>query len=193
MSAVKWVVKNILEFEQNLEAKNKARVKAARRATRRQGFLLMQALKEEIRAGAPGSVQFSPLTEIAKRTGRRPGRKPLSRLAVAVRYAGQAVGTRYEVSVGFMDSPGWERLAKGLQEGEQNTPNYIARRAILLLAIARKKEKAAGWRLLFLRKETKVLHTPPRRIIDPFWAAHQSEALRNIRINFERKMRGEWI
>jgi len=85
MSAVKWVVKNILEFEQNLEADNKARVKAAQTSTKVEGFQLMKALKSEIRAGAPGSVQFSPLTEIAKRTGRRPGRKPLSRLAIPIR------------------------------------------------------------------------------------------------------------
>jgi hypothetical protein len=44
-----------------------------------------------------------------------------------------------------------------------------------------------------LRKSTQRFHTPARPIIEPFWGAHQAEALGNIRSNFRRKLAGERV
>jgi len=90
-------------------------------------------------------------------------------------------------------SQSWKRIANIQQEGGQIPVTQAMRQAFAGIGAKRKKKKTPDWRLFFLRKDTASLGIPPRRIIDPFWAAHQSGALRNIMINFERKMRGERI
>lgn len=56
-----------------------------------------------------------------------------------------------------------------------------------------KKKLKAGRKPFLLKKSTASLRIPSRRIIEPFWWAHQARALANIRRNFEQKMAGQRI
>ena len=97
-------------------------------ATRVEGLRLKKLLQQEIRAGAPGGRPFSPLTEMAKRmTERRSkNRRPLSRLAIPIRYRVSREGGNYKVRIGVVDpgkgkhprtSVSWKRIARFQQEG----------------------------------------------------------------------------
>lgn len=196
MPALRQVRRDIRKAEKDVSRASRAAVKV-------EGFRLMKLLKAEIKEGAPGGRTFSPLTEIAKRHGRPINRKPLSRLAVAVRYNATADNNNgLAVEVGFLDSgrkkvsKSWLKIARFHQAGGKVEPRFSRKmlgRIFAWTGAKLKKRSPDKARYFFLRKSTVSFRAPARPIIDPFWAAHRAEAASNIRQNFRRKMRGERI
>ena len=141
-----------------------------------------------------------------------PNRVPINRLAIGVRYHvfnqnpfALAVGwvgpeTGFDarmakdsfgrgISAGSVVSKSWRRLAKLQQEGftrhiSSKQRKFIIRRGQELGTVD------GGNTPFFLRPSTKVFKTPPRPIINPFWAAHEKEAWHNIQNNFRTKQAG---
>ena len=157
----------------------------------------MGQMKKEIRAGAPGGRKFAGLSFLARRRGSgnrlRPD-KPLSRLAIAVRYY---VASRdpLEFHVGWSNpgiSQSWRRIAIKQQEGFTHGMREATREAIIGMG-ARMTRRARNRRYFFIKRSTRTFRTPARPILDPFWRAHEDDARRNITRNFRRKMRGERI
>lgn len=220
MSAAQFLIRNLNEFQKHLEQDRLAVVKAAQTAAKIEGYRLMGVLKQEIKAGAPGGMPFSPLTEMARLSGKKKSRRPLERLAQPVRYRAGEQGGSYSVKVGYLVediadpsiksasriSKSWARLVQASQEGEQIpvTPELRRRMRTIGSGLKGKWSKAgrSGGRVMggnpaakyfFLRSSTGVLRVPPRPIISPFWSRYQGQALGNIQRNFEAKMRGERI
>lgn len=187
----RWLKKEHARSEKSMET-----------AIKVEGFRLRRRLKTEIRKGAPGGRQLEPLSYIARRAHRSaqgggrisPNRKPLSRLALGVRYD---VQTRpaFAFKVGWVGpkvSKSWKRLAKMHQEGftrdiTRAQREFMARRGGNLGTVE------GGDTPFFLRKSTRYFHTPARPIMEPFWQAHEDEALRNINRNFGLKLKGQRI
>ena len=179
-----------------LDAANARESRALSQAMRIEGMRLMRLLREEIRKGAPGGRQFAPLSVIAAvRRGRYGGAAPLRRLASVVRYRVQE--SPFQVHVGFVDPGGraaltrsWLRIARVQQEGFWHGMDETTRANII-----RQLKYAPGpaRRYFALRQSTRRFHTPARPIIEPFWRAHQSQALTNIRANYRRKIAGQRI
>jgi len=204
---VKIVYRNLEQVVKEALAYEERAKKASGDALKVEGFRLMNELKEDLRQGRAGGSVFSPLTEIAKRMRKPINRKPLSRLAMAVRYSAGLIGGNHAMSVGFLDandaltyhkssaniSKSWKRIAQKAQEGATTPFTEDRRRAILSMGVSLWKKKVPEAKYFFLRSSTKAFKTPPRPIIEPFWRAHEAETERNVLINFERKMRGERI
>lgn len=213
----RMVVTNVSQFRRELEQADKTRRRAAMIAIRVEAFRLKKVMQEELKAGRPGGVRLENLRFVT--TGRRNReRKPLARLAVAVRYwqhkqyAGRVNKNTY--SVGFnggavVDIHGyakknnqigssWLRIARMQQEGYTTDPDAPTRIGSSIRRLWRRIGKdmpAKSWlqKFYFLRRSTTSLITPARPIIEPFWRKHRDEAYRNILRNFNRKMRGERI
>ena len=129
-------------------------------ATRVEGLRLKKLLQQEIRAGAPGGRPFSPLTEMAKRmTERRSkNRRPLSRLAIPIRYRVSREGRNYKVRIGVVDpgkgkhprtSVSWKRIARFQQEGgTRPVGNREKRLGIIHMGLmrGRGKRKPEAWK-----------------------------------------------
>lgn len=197
-AAARFVVRNMDQFQRELESADRKRKKAAETAVKVEGFRLRNVLKKKLRAGAPGGRQLQPLRRIS--TGSRK-RKPLARLAKVVRYQAKNDGQRFSVQVGFLlykSSKSWLRIAARQQEGftidaDARTPVGSTYRKLFACIGARYGQRSLTRKYYFLKKSTKQLVIPARPIIDPFWAAHQGEAGRNIVENFKRKLMGERI
>jgi hypothetical protein len=187
--------------------------KAEDDAVRIEGFRLMRLLRKEIAQGAPGGRPFAPLSIIrrtqhaTKRGGLRANR-PLARLSRAVGYEVKKHSPA-ELTIGFVgraSSVTWRRLAKMHQEGFEKSVDapygrfgpgsvreVLAWYGSLFDPTRFKKSRSRRRNVFFLRKQTGSLKTPARPIIDPFWDAHRSQAMANIRENFRRKLSGERI
>lgn len=104
-------------------------------------------------------------------------------------------------------SASWLNIVKNTVEGRSfragqfkkegiYSQGWNARTAIVAAAFGGRKGKKSlkpGRERFLLRRSTSTLRIPARPIIEPFWAAHQAEAGRNILVNFERKLNGERI
>jgi len=195
----KLVVKNWQQFSRDLDKADKHRIKSAETATKRMGFLLMKALKAELKKGAPGGRTLSPLSEIARRIGKGAmSRRPLSRLATPIRYWSRRTGGKLEVSVGFPEtgaSKSWLKIAKLQQEGGTVPIKEERRKALAAVGAKLKagKKTSAVAKYFFLKPTTTSVKVPARPIIEPFWRKHQRRAATYIQRLFERKMRGERI
>lgn len=205
----KMVLANMQQFRRELEQADKNRRKAATIAARVEAFRLRNVLKKELRSGSPGG---HPLPELRKITTSGRNRRPLARLAKAVRYWQHGIDGQAIISIGFNDgavagmsgratrgnqlSKSWVRIAFRQQEGyetDPDAPTSIGSSTRKLLRNIGKDMPKRVRQFYFLRKSTTRLRTPARPIIDPFWRAHAAEASRNILANFARKMRGERI
>lgn len=139
----------------------------------------------------------------------RAKKKALRRLGTAVRYYIPSGGP-WRMLIGWVGpgvSKAWKKLARIHQEGFETPVTPELRRRFRRAGAALKGRWTgslgrSGARVMtenknakffFLRKETRVLRTPARPILDPFWRAHRKEAERNIRRNWTRKLRGERI
>lgn len=208
MKFARLLVRNMAQFRRELEQENAIRVKAGETAARVEGFRLRGLLKSELSQGQAGGVRFAPLSIIArtmKLQGRKPqrsnARKPLARLAMAVRYRtvkGRDGSTL--VQVGFVDSGSGAKLSKKWvylgfvhQEGGEIPLSDRSRAAIMKRAISLVKGRDEAARFFFLKKTTSSVRLPRRAIIDPFWVRHGGQAARNIEANFNRKLAGERI
>jgi hypothetical protein len=199
-SFAKIIIRDLDKTVKEINAEEARTKKAAETAVKVEGYRLMKLLKEEIKAGAPGGREFSPLTEIAKRTGSSQNRKPLSRLAIPVRYKTTRNNNRFEFNLGFIaekTSKSWMKIA-GLQtEGgsipvDDETRRYIKLWGIVLKIKKDKKSKEMA-KYFFLLPSTVRFRIPARPIMEPFESKYASGILSNIKSNFERKMKGETI
>lgn len=209
MSAARFVARNLLQFQKELNAADKNRIKAGQTAAKVEGFRLKGVLQQEIRAGAPGGKDFEGLSHFAKRF--RPNRKPLAKLATAIRYSTRKYKDSLFVTIGFGSptsrvSKSFMRLAALHQEGGEiplgaydrnRTFDTMSLRTRMVLIGAGTRSFGRGEksraRYMFVRKSTENIKLPARPIIEPFWTAHQTQAAKNIMNNFEKKMRGERI
>lgn len=205
---------------------NQMRIKAGERAARAEGARLMQLMRAEIRAGAPGGKLFQELTEISLRwrgMGVRRKRKPMSRLAIPVRYwADTAPGGGFMVSVGYQAKPvvsskgyvnvrnqlsrSWVYLATKLQGGHafgagelqaSSDVHYFAANARTRLfregVAISARGRISAARWFFLKKSTKMLKIPERPIIEPFWHSRITESAVRVQQNFGRLLSGEKV
>jgi len=215
MIEARFLFNNPRQFRAGIEKGVTGMRKATDTALKVEGFRLKKLLEKELKAGAPGGRAFDPLTEMARRTmGKydksvRPARKALTRsrgaesMHRAIRYNAYSLYRKFVFAFGFIDpakgeklSKSWKRLARLHQEGFVRTVTeaqrrYYARRGSKLVGKTGRRLKAA--KFFFLKKGTTTFRTPARPIIDPFWAAHRGEAERNVKSNFEKKLRGERI
>ncbi len=191
---------------------NRARarmLKAENTAVRVEGVRLMNLLRREIRAGAPGGRHFAKLSTLARRSGSpkrlRPDR-PLYAMSNRIGYDDHNRASPARLSIGFVgraSSETWRKLAKLHQEGltfssgsrlgTRNTGMWPRKRAYFRWVASKLSARATGRKHLLIKKSTRQFSIPPRPIIDPFWRAHRAEALRNIVANTRRKLRGERI
>ncbi len=169
--------------------------KAYESAIRIEGFRLKNLLKDEIRKGAPGGKRFAPLSYIRRHTGKRlkPDR-PLSRMAVAVRYHVKNKKP-FEMAIGWtgpMVSKSWKRLAEKHQEGFFNdVPDWKRKHLAQKGDTISKKSKARKYH--YLRKETQRFKTPARPITDPFMDKYKKQSQQQIIRNFKLKMQGRRV
>ncbi len=192
-------IKGVKKAERFFKDQKKASEKAMNTAIKVEAFRLKKKLQSDLRKGAPGGSDLSPLSYIARRMWRNPNRKPLSKLAPAVRYR-VAKQTPFTAEVGFVQpgsgshkvSSSWRRLAKLHQEGF--TQDITRRQRFFVINRGAELGTVEGGNTpFFLRKSTKKFTTPARPIIDPFWRANRKKARQNIKGNFRRKMKGQRI
>ena len=210
-------IKNATAVKRQVKRKLDVVQKAEDTAVRVEAYRLMKLLRKEIRAGAPGGRRLAPLSIIRrtqgayKRGGLRTDR-PLIAMARAVGYE-TIKRSPVELKFGFVgpaSSTTWRRLVKMHAEGFTKSPDDpVASASGRTLYGGTIRESLAFWgsqlgsqfarsrsrrrNVFFLRRATHQLRTPARPIMEPFWAAHRAEALRNIRANFKRKLAGERI
>ncbi|RKY09275.1 MAG: hypothetical protein DRP56_02845, partial [Planctomycetota bacterium] len=183
-------------FARTLAVEKRRQERALFTAVRVEGFRQWRNLKKEIRSSAPGGNRLAPLSFMARITkgGRLKPDKPLKRLAALARYQVQ-YGQDFEFRFGW-DTPrvsaSVRKIAKRAQEGYTVSITPAKRRALARIAGGLGPRSRAR-RYLFLRKSTVSAHVPARELMEPYWAAHRDEARRNIRRNFRRKMKGEYI
>ena len=190
---IKATIKGAETLKRDIKRETRRARYALNLAVRVEGFQMMRLLKKEIRDQAPGGQRFAPLSRIAARRMHRGRNQPLRRLALGVRYH-VPNWDPVEMHVGWTGprvSKRWKILARKLQSGfvTRVTPGirrYLARYGAEMRNKSDKK-------YFFLRHDTRLLKTPARPIIDPFWRSHEREARVNIAKNFRRKMRGERI
>lgn len=200
MITAKLVHRHAAQFKQDLERKDTQRVKAAHSAAKGQGFELMKKLQADLRAGKAGHSVFKPLSVIASKLfiSRRSKRKPLARMAKAVRYRAMKKTGAFLVQVGFVDpnrgaklSKRWVHLAHLHQEGGEVSLKDVGRWFIRRWGfdLAGKGDKDA--RFFMIKKTTTSVNVPSRPIIDPFWQANKAAAARGVADKYKKKLRGE--
>lgn len=191
---IKMTTRGFKNLERTLKVEGKRQKKALDTAVRVEGFRLMRLLKAEIRKGNPGGRRFAPLSFIARRRMHRGRNTPLRRLALGVRYF-LADRNPLELHIGWAGpkvSKRWKYLAKVLQEGFVHGMDPDTRR-LIISAGGRMTKRSKGRRYHFIKSSTQQFKTPPRPIMEPFWAAYRDDARKNIANNFRRKMRGQRI
>lgn len=206
------VVLDGLEKTQRFLANRKKRSKKSQDTSMKiEAFRLKNKLQKDLRQGTPGGKRFAPLSYIARRLNsqtqimggvtrrQNPNRAPLARLAQGVRYAVKR-GKNFAVEVGFIQpGQGSHKVSKSLRDLAaihqagfmrnitQRQREYILYRGGTLGKIA------GGATPFFLRKSTRQFRTPARKIITPFWSAEKRNAMKNIRNNYRKKMKGQRI
>ena len=149
------------------------------------------ALQREIRGGAPGGLEFAPLSAIARKRARRA--RPLAPLARAVRYwiPQQDPIEMHSGWTGPKVSKSWKRIAEKHQRGFEVDVSQRQRRFLARYGGQMKRSRFKPY--FFIRQDTRRFDVPARPIMAPFWAAHENRAKRNITKNYQRKLRGERI
>lgn len=212
---LKMTVRGVKKLQRDLKVEGKRQVKAMQTAVKVEGFRLRRVMKKEIRAGAPGGKRFARLSMMRRimlgawTKSRRLGvNRPLASLSKSVGY--KVDYHPFQLAVGFVDSWAssvtWRRLARMHQDGFDTSVNALCFRGLnkTIEQVLREEGAAVDHKLFggrksrrrnvfFLRKPTQRLRTPARPIIEPFWAAHKSEAMPNIRKNFRLKLQGKRI
>lgn len=173
--------------------------RALKNAIRTEGFSLRMTLMAAIRAGKPAPGSHLPeLSLIARTLNRRSGIRgylPLLRLASAVTYdVNDSLG---EMRIGFTKrSALWSRRAAEKQQAGFTTPVTPEMR-LMMLRRGTQRRFSRSWRgrrlgnPLILKRTTRVLKTPARPIIEPFWDHQKRSSLDRIRNNFRLIMRGQ--
>lgn len=201
ISDARLVYASLHQFHAKLKRYDSRRREAGEIAVRVELFRLYEQLKQDLRSGTVAGTAFRPLRVVSR--GTRASRKPLARLATAVRYQVKKDGDKKVFSVGFdgpQSSRTWRRIAHAIQDGREIDPD----RTLLIRGTLRenfaykgialeKRGKDEIAKFYFLRASTKKLKLEPRPIVEPFWKANRSNSEKNIISNFNRKLRGERI
>ena len=186
-------VKGAATLKRDIKKEEKRARKALNLAVRVEGFRLMRLLKKEIRDQAPGGQKFAPLSVIARRRMHRGRNQPLRRLALGVRYhvpKWDPVVMRIGW-VGPRVSRRWKVLAEMLQAGFDTRVTGGVRKYLARYGTEMRSKKDRPY--FYLKKTTRILKTPARPIIDPFWRRYEKESRFNIQYNFRKKMAGKRI
>lgn len=206
-------ITGIRQLQKDLDAAGKKNKRALETAIKVEGFRQLRILRDQIKKGVPGGHPYAAqLSEIARRTkaGRlRKNQIPLYRLARLLRYNIAYRHGDIQMSFGFVSSSrsrlsgSWKKLVLQHAEGDEvdlHRTLYSGSRSELGRRFARiggrlKKRGDPDARFFFLRRVTsrRGVDLPRRPIIEPFWGAYDDDVRRNIRKNFQRKLRGERI
>lgn len=206
MTAARLIMKNMAEFNRQAEKANTDRKKAAEVATYTEAIRLRKDLKEKIRKGTIPGTNWPRKTALSQtgelmRTGRMRYKKPYANIhkMVSVRYERGGL-SNYTVHVGFLQTGHIARILT-LAQTRATIPvtarmrRFFQKTAVQYLNVAKTKKghvrKPA--RYFFIKRTTTHFTRPGRPIIHPYWRSVESESVRNIRLNFERKMAGERI
>lgn len=189
------VIRDLKKFEQEFKKEAKQQYANAKDAVKVECFKKRELLQSEIAAGAPGGIAFKPITEIWRRCRKAMGKDeeapPLSMLSKVIRYKVNQTEHDMTFSFGFgipSVSNSWKRIARVHQEGGMvesriNLKHYQSKSFFILKPNQQ----------LSIARNTKMWNLPERNIIEPFIRKYQTQMLTNIKNNFERKSRGEWI
>ena len=196
------IIKLVQDSIHLIEQERQRGVKAFETASKVEGYRLQKLLKADLKAGKAGPVTFDPLTEIAKAMGKPKNRTPLQKFARLVGYQSQRQDTKFFVWVGWLGlrrrgkfglSASYERILTEMQAGKRFPVSEELRKKIREWGYGPSKRKSAEAKYFFIRQATTTFVLKARNAIQPFWDAHRDEAQRNVKSNFERKMRGERI
>ena len=185
-------------------------LKAQDVAVRVEAYRLYKKLRHEVATGTPGGRPYSnpDLSAIASYTATgRPKRNqtPLARLVRLLRYdvpRGSKIGD-ITVRFGFIHS--WAskmgRSGRRIAQVQQTGGRVMIKgsredfgRRLARIGGRLKKRGDPNAKYFFLRKGTgDSMELPARDIVHTHWQANRQEALRRIRENFRRKLRGERI
>ena len=199
-SQARFIFRNLAALQADLKKYDSKRKSVAGTAVKVELYRLKKVLSGQLKQGQVAGRSLAPLRVVSR--GTHAARKPLARLAVAVRYSYKKQGEFTVMSVGFegpQSSKSWRRIATIVQDGgEMNPDQYLfgttLRRLWIRIGGDYKKGRAKKVaQYFFLRKKTRSLKMPARPIIAPFWAANKTQSEKNILSNFERKIRGERI
>lgn len=197
----------IQKLQKDLDAAGKVNKKALNTALKVEGYRLLRQLRDDIKSGRPGGSPYAAeLSKIASRTksGRlRKNQVPLYRIARMLRYNASYANGELHFSFGFISKgnrplpSGYKQMLIEHQEGIDVL--YDGSRTELGRRFARiggklKKKGDPDAKYFFLRKTTgRKINLPKRPVINPFWEKNRPDAIRNIQVNFARKLRGERI
>lgn len=208
---LKMTVRGLSKLRKDLRAESKRQKKALDTAIKVEGFRLRKLLIKEIKAGAPGGRRFRGMRAISRWGGDRfTPNKPLANkgiwkmvggakwrgwsMADVVRYD-YPDGPGFQMAIGWTGpqvSKSWKRLALAQQEGlTVSIPSW--KRKFLAQSGGRMGKRSRNQKFFFLRKATRRFEIPARPVIDPFWSAHKTKAMSQIRHNFRQKLRGKRI
>lgn len=219
MIAGEALIVGAAHLKKNLDEYDRSMVRNMNTAFRVVGYRLKNKLQKEIRAGAPGGSKFSPLTVIASKWfHKRRKSSALARLAFGVRYhipntptpilqvgfvspitvaeqlkmgrSGVKFGKYKGSPVGAITHKSWRWLAELHQRGFKKNVTDAMR-----FSLYRRADEVRGTEREYLKikESTTKFETDPRPIINPFWEDSRRDTIRDIRVNWERKMRGERI
>lgn len=194
---LKPTIKGGKKLQKAFKAESRRQKKALETAIKVTGFKLRSELKTDIRKGAPGGEKFAPLSFLARRkkgAKRFRPNKPLNRLAIPIAYHVKSKDP-FTLAVGFTGprvSDSWKKIAEKQQEGfvksvTEKQGSFFRHRGKEV------SKRSRNRKFFFLKDTTTQMDTPARPIVDPFWDDNRMAALKNIRNNFKRKMRGERI
>lgn len=204
------VLKGVRDVKNKLIALDKATTKNRSIAIRVGLFKARKALIADIkkgtgkplsfmaRAGTSGLTRRKPFTGLySTRQAPSPGKG-----VVPVRYHEVAGGKQFEL--GFTDtrkeklSKSWKYIL-GVQQAGFSTPVSKRMRAVMRKRGQFWKKKLGNksrsklTKVFFLKKETTMIKTPPRPMIDPFWMSYKAKFIAELERDFDKKMRGEKI
>lgn len=204
VSGIKETIWAFRKFEKDTE-------KARSIAIKIEAYRLRKVLLNEIKKGAPGGNQYKELSIASRATVKGLGRrKPFTKLfstqgapapgkgVVPVRYKETVKGKQFEIGFTSDLSKSWRYLMGYHQTGgsrpiSDKTRASWRRRGAYWKKKFGSRSRSKLTKVFFLKKSTKIMKDPKRPMVDPFWAAHERTAIKNIESNFDRKMRGEKI
>lgn len=185
-------VKGIANLEKALEAYGDKNRKAMRDAIKGAAYRLTDRMRREMSAGHAGGRRFADLSMIGRYTQYGGKNTPLKGMAPAARYWVKDENP-ITVSIGFTWpklSRAWRHYGKVHQEDHERVVTEPVRKELIRIG-ARLGKRSKYRKYFFLKKSTTVLKYPARPIIDPFWAAHETEAMDLVRDLYRLKMAGK--
>lgn len=204
----------LTDIHKIMEKERQRTKKALGAAVKVEAYRLSNALRDDLKKGAPGGQRFAPLSEIAKRkrSSRKKIPRPFSKLHAFVKYKVEEKPNGFKGTVGLLGAPGGRKISPRFaailaKHGHgfltpmskvRMSPEKAGKLGVIHLGIYKcgtkwKKRNTRWAKYTLLKKGTASFKTPARPIIEPFMKAQGFRILRNIEDNFDRKMKGERI